>query len=211
MTLTQHASDFELTTDTPYLALTGELWRAYYEKFEENWPHYISTTLYLMHRPQILKENIIFSSNCLYSSTVSCCGCGTVLEICIILCQDVCAELVLRKQIFIIAATERLVLGFSSLCNVISMTFIPYFSDWHVDDWWMFQKLTDKSTLFQVKGWYCQTSSHYLNQCWSNSVTTYGVIRGQWDLALISTDTVQFINHWGRVTHISAWSALAHW
>ena len=26
MTATEHKSDFKLTTDTPYLALTGELW-----------------------------------------------------------------------------------------------------------------------------------------------------------------------------------------
>ena len=45
MTATEHKSDFELTTDTPYLALVGELCGVYYENFEENCvitaPHYI--------------------------------------------------------------------------------------------------------------------------------------------------------------------------
>ena len=38
MTATERKSDFKLTTGTPYLALTGELWGVYYEKFEENLP-----------------------------------------------------------------------------------------------------------------------------------------------------------------------------
>ena len=46
MTTTEHKSDFKLTTDTPYLALTGEVWGVYYENFEENWPHYNGTALY---------------------------------------------------------------------------------------------------------------------------------------------------------------------
>ena len=37
MTATEHKSDFKLTTDTLYLALTGEQWGAYYDNFEENW------------------------------------------------------------------------------------------------------------------------------------------------------------------------------
>ena len=36
MTATIRKSDFKLKTDTPYLALTGELRDAYYENFEEN-------------------------------------------------------------------------------------------------------------------------------------------------------------------------------
>ena len=36
------------TTDTPYLALTGELWGVYYENFEETWPRYNGITLYLI-------------------------------------------------------------------------------------------------------------------------------------------------------------------
>ena len=46
MTATECESDFKLTTDTPYLALTGELWGVYYENFEEKWPPY--TILYLL-------------------------------------------------------------------------------------------------------------------------------------------------------------------
>ena len=40
MTATEHKSDFKLKTDTPYLALMGELWGVYYEQFEENSPRY---------------------------------------------------------------------------------------------------------------------------------------------------------------------------
>ena len=32
---------FELTKDTPYLALSGELWSAFYEYFNRNWPCYM--------------------------------------------------------------------------------------------------------------------------------------------------------------------------
>ena len=46
MTATECKSDFILTTDTPYLTLTGELWGVYYENFEENGPHYNDTALY---------------------------------------------------------------------------------------------------------------------------------------------------------------------
>ena len=34
-------------SNTPYLALTGELWDLYYENFEENWPFYNGTALCL--------------------------------------------------------------------------------------------------------------------------------------------------------------------
>ena len=40
-------SDFKLTTDTPYLALTGELWGVYCEDLWENWLRYNGTALYL--------------------------------------------------------------------------------------------------------------------------------------------------------------------
>ena len=37
MRIAEHKSDFKLTTNTPYLALTDELWDVYCEDFEENW------------------------------------------------------------------------------------------------------------------------------------------------------------------------------
>ena len=33
--------------DTPYLALTGELWGVYCEDFGETWPRYNGTALYM--------------------------------------------------------------------------------------------------------------------------------------------------------------------
>ena len=36
-------SDFKITSVTPYLALTGELWGVYCGDFGENWPRYNGT------------------------------------------------------------------------------------------------------------------------------------------------------------------------
>ena len=37
---------FELTKDTPYLALSGELWNVFYQYFNRNWPCYKRFLLY---------------------------------------------------------------------------------------------------------------------------------------------------------------------
>ena len=42
---------FELTKDTPYLALSGELWSVFYEYFNRNWPCYKGFLLYLENYP----------------------------------------------------------------------------------------------------------------------------------------------------------------
>ena len=39
-------SDAGSTKDTPYLALTGELWGVFCEYLWENWPRYNGTALY---------------------------------------------------------------------------------------------------------------------------------------------------------------------
>ena len=39
---------FELTKDTPYLALSGELWSVFYEYFNRNWSCYKGFLLYLL-------------------------------------------------------------------------------------------------------------------------------------------------------------------
>ena len=46
MTEAKHKPEFVLTKDTPYLALTGELWSVYCEDLGENWLHYNGITLY---------------------------------------------------------------------------------------------------------------------------------------------------------------------
>ena len=46
MTVAQIELDLRITTDTPYLALTGKLWDVYCEVFGENWLRYNSTILY---------------------------------------------------------------------------------------------------------------------------------------------------------------------
>ena len=38
---------FELTKDTPYLALSGELWSVFYEYFNRNWSCYKGFLLYI--------------------------------------------------------------------------------------------------------------------------------------------------------------------
>ena len=48
ITVAESESDIIITTDTPYLALTGELWDAYCEDFGENWPRYNGTALYMV-------------------------------------------------------------------------------------------------------------------------------------------------------------------
>ena len=45
---------------------------------------------------------------------------------------------------------------------------------------WMSLDLThDKSTLVQVMTWCLQATSHYLSQCWPQSLSPYGVTRPQ--------------------------------
>ena len=55
---------FELTKDTPYLALSGELWSVFYEYFNRNWPCYKGFLLY----NEQLHHNITKKSrqNCKY-------------------------------------------------------------------------------------------------------------------------------------------------
>ena len=40
--------------------------------------------------------------------------------------------------------------------------------------------IDDESTLVQVMAWCCQTTSHYLSQCWPRSMWSSGVTRPQW-------------------------------
>ena len=60
---------FELTKDTPYLALSGELWSVFYEYFNRNWSCYEGfllyvTNLYLIHfrRFKICQGNIMVNA-----------------------------------------------------------------------------------------------------------------------------------------------------
>ena len=46
MTPAEPKADFKFTTDTPYFALTGELWGLCCEDLGENWPRYFDTILY---------------------------------------------------------------------------------------------------------------------------------------------------------------------
>ena len=44
---------FEPTKDTPYIAITGELWGVFYEDLGENWPLYNDIALYLNHYTKV--------------------------------------------------------------------------------------------------------------------------------------------------------------
>ena len=46
ITAAKHHSDFELTKDTPYLALRGEIWGICCEHYADNWLRYNGITLY---------------------------------------------------------------------------------------------------------------------------------------------------------------------
>ena len=48
---------FELTKDTPYLALSGELWSVFYEYFNRNWSCYKGFLLYLFIDVLIFRYN----------------------------------------------------------------------------------------------------------------------------------------------------------
>ena len=47
ITVAEKESDIRITKDTPYLALTGELWGVYCKGLGENGPRYNGTALYL--------------------------------------------------------------------------------------------------------------------------------------------------------------------
>ena len=59
--------------------------------------------------------------------------------------------------------------------------------------------INGKSTLVQVMAWCHQATDHYLSQCWSRSLSTYGVTRTQWVLCEL------LVNKWvlrmSSVTH----------
>ena len=44
---------FELTKDTPYLALSGELWSVFFEYYNRNWPCYKGFLLYMNSRMRL--------------------------------------------------------------------------------------------------------------------------------------------------------------
>ena len=48
MTVAESEADIKITTDTPYLALTGELWGLCCEDCGANWPRFDNTTLYFI-------------------------------------------------------------------------------------------------------------------------------------------------------------------
>ena len=48
ITVAEGELDIRITTDTPYLALTGELWVIYCEDLGKDWPRYNGTALYVI-------------------------------------------------------------------------------------------------------------------------------------------------------------------
>ena len=79
--------------------------------------------------------------------------------------------------------------------------------------WMPLYLIDDKSTLVQVMAWCHQASSHYLNQCWPRSMSTYGVTRLQRVKHLISLCQFQFVqtgvNINGQHQHLSPRTKMA--
>ena len=53
ITMVTPRQDFLLTNDTPYTALTGEVWGVFLEFFKEKWSRYIESTLYSLDISQL--------------------------------------------------------------------------------------------------------------------------------------------------------------
>ena len=70
----EYESEIESTKDTPYLALTGELWCIFCENFGENWLRYNGTALFFpdLFRQVIILLSIIFTISFLCAETLEC-------------------------------------------------------------------------------------------------------------------------------------------
>ena len=72
MTVAEPKRDFELTTDTTYLALTGELWGVCYKDIRENWPRYNGYALYIISQHcWNLKSSSRKKGTCLFNTMVA--------------------------------------------------------------------------------------------------------------------------------------------
>ena len=63
MTAAELKSDFKLTTDTPYLALTRELWGVNCVYLAENLSHYNGTALYILSKWTAKQQSADASTN----------------------------------------------------------------------------------------------------------------------------------------------------
>ena len=69
-----------------------------------------------------------------------------------------------------------------------------------IDDWGISHEIAlrqlshvitdDKSTLVQVMAWWHQVTSHYLSQCWTSSVSRYGITMPQWVKGLYTLNNI---------------------
>ena len=60
---------FELIKDTPYLALSGELWSVFYEYFNRNWSCYRGFLLYIKTDCMVIYIHLNLIDGVLYVST----------------------------------------------------------------------------------------------------------------------------------------------
>ena len=67
MVAAEHKSEFKLTTDTSYLALTGELWGVCCKDIGENWPRCNGTAMYL----DIFRNSSIVITGTIYVSVIA--------------------------------------------------------------------------------------------------------------------------------------------
>ena len=68
---------------------------------------------------------------------------------------------------------------------------------------WMSMDFTDdQSTLVEVIAWCYEAISHSLNQCWSRSLSPYGVTRPQWVNPLAPGDTIPCTRIWSTLVQV---------
>ena len=61
--MAESESDYRITTDTPYLALTGELWGVYCKDYGEHLPRYYNgTALYSGKRGRSLTSHVMYNA-----------------------------------------------------------------------------------------------------------------------------------------------------
>ena len=97
---------------------------------------------------------------------------------------SVCSVTIMDTSVHLNTANSLAPRGFDynlKLVNFKLIAMINFLSIFCEIAIWMPQHLTNHySTLVQVMAWCCQTTSHYLSQCWPRFLSPYDVTRPQW-------------------------------
>ena len=147
---------FELTKDTPYLALSGELWSVFYEYFTEI--------------DRVIKGFYCMRNLCLVikyqpSCVVTFWPCKMADTWCNLTHWSLGDVVVKFKRV---TFECTLWINFKSTYCEIALS------------WILKNTSDDKLTLASVMAWCPQATSHYLSQCWPRYLSPYGTTRPQW-------------------------------